>query len=228
MAATFPEVCLGAIGGTASYLRFSVEGEPPPRAADVFEQAIEARRFSPLNANSGENESIGWVPIEDPYDDELPITRDRFYFSDLVALAYREDGWSLPRPIIKQHVKRKVEAILAKGEKVGRPLKKTIELAVIAELRARSIPRPRVVDVVWDTSRHQVRIFGRGPMAAERCVALIERTFAVRLGSPHWASQAFDLDLSMRARDVLEKLSPELLFDDRLTYQPPPPDDGED
>jgi hypothetical protein len=218
---------VGALSGTASYLRFPVDGEPPRSAADVFEQAIEARRFAPLTASSGEQESAGWVPIEDPYDDELPITRDRFYIGDLVALAYREDKWSLPRPIVKQLTKRRIEELIEKGEKMPRTKRKQVELAVIAELRKKSLPRPRVMDVVWDTTQRQLRIFGRGPMATERCVALFERTFAVRVGSPHWASQAFALDLSMRARSVLEQLSPEHIFDDALAWRVEPPEEPE-
>lgn len=205
---------MGALVGNASYLRFFVDGEPPARMGDVFEQAVEARRFTPLTDKSEENESAGWVPIEDPFDDELPITRERFIFGDLLALAYREDKYALPRPIVKRRVRVKLDELANKGEKITKVKRKQVELAVVAELKRRLLPRPRVIDVVWDTRKRELRIFGKGPMATERALACFERTFAVRAVHATWAGRAFQLDLSLRARSILEQLQPELLFDD--------------
>lgn len=205
---------MGALVGNASYLRFFVDGEPPSRMGDVFEQAVEARRFTPLTDKSEESESAGWVPLEDPFDDELPITRERFIFGDLIALAYREDKYALPRPLVKRRVRVRLEELSQKGEKITKVKRKQVELAVIAELKKRLMPRARVVDVVWDTRKRELRIFGKGPMVTERAVACFERTFAVRVVHATWAGRAFQLDLSLRARAVLEQLQPELLFDD--------------
>ncbi len=217
---------MGALFGNASYLRYFVDGEPPSKMGDVFEQAIEARRFTPLTDKSEENESSGWVPLEDPFDDELPITRERFVFGDLIALAYREDKFALPRPIVKRRVRLKLDEIANKGEKITKVKRKQVELAVISELKKKILPRPRVIDVVWDTGRRELRIFGKGPMATERAVACFERTFAVNIAHATWAGRAFSLDLSLRARSILEQLTPELLFDD-IVLQAPEDDDGE-
>lgn len=209
---------MGALVGNVNYLRFFVDGEPPAAFGDVFEQAVESRRFTPLTERSDEGESAGWVPLEDPLDDELPITRDRFIFGDLIALAYREDKYALPRSLIKRRVRQKLEELEQRGElkdeKPSKSLKKQVELAVIAELKKKSLPRSRAIDVVWDTTRRELRIFGRGPMATERAAACFERTFAVRVNQATWAGRAFQLDLSLRARSILEQLTPELLFDD--------------
>lgn len=209
---------MGALSGNATYLRFFVDGEAPAKLGEVFEQAIEARRFTPLLERGEELESGGWVPLEDPFDDELPITRDRFHFGELIALAYREDRYAFPRPLVQRRIKKKLEEILEKGEKVNKAKKKQAELAVIAELKKKTLPRPRVMDLVWDMPRNELRIFGRGPMAIERATACFERTFAVRLQAASWASRAFALDLSLRARSVLEGLAPEFVFDDVAWY----------
>lgn len=211
---------MGALMGNASYLRFFVDGEPPAAFADVFEQAIEARRFTPLTDKSEEMESSGWVPLEDPFDDELPITRERFIFGDLIALSYREDKFALPRPIVKRRVRLKLEELAAQGEKVAKGKKKAVELAVIAELKKKVLPRAKAIDLVWDTTRQELRIFGKGLMATERAVAHFERTFAVGVNHATWAGRAFSLDLSLRARSILEQLTPELLFDDIVLAQP--------
>lgn len=205
---------MGALKGNSSYLRFMVDGEPPNRFGDLFEQAIEARRFTPLSAESPEDECAGWVPLDAPFDDEIPITRDRFHFGELLVLGYREDKLSIPRSVLRHQIKKKLEALEETGEKLNKQIVKAVELATLAELRQKVLPRPRVLDLVWDYPRHEVRIFGRGPMATERATALFERTFALRLVQASYATRAFALDLSMRARSVLENLGPESLFDD--------------
>lgn len=205
---------MGAVKGSSSYLRFIVEGEPPSNFGEIFEQAIEARRFAPLTAESSEDECAGWVPIDAPFDDEMPITRDRFHFGDLLVLAYREDKLSIPRSVLQHHIKKKLDALEEQGEELNKQIIKAVELATLAELRQKVLPRPRVLDLIWDYPRQEVRIFGRGPMATERATAIFERTFALRLVQASYATRAFSLDLSMRARSVLENLGPENLFDD--------------
>jgi hypothetical protein len=208
---------MGALKSAASYLRFFVDGEAPTGLGDIFEQAIESHRFVPLDPKGAEMESSGWVAIEDPFDDELPITRDRFHFGDLIALGYREDRVSLPRPLVISRLKKKLAELEARGEKITRSLRKSAEAAVLSELKRQTLPRPRVMDVVWDMSRNEARIFGRGPMATERAVACFERTFGTRVRMATWGGRAFNLDLSLRARGILENLTPETVFEDPVS-----------
>lgn len=209
---------MGALRGSSTYLRFFVDGDPPDGMGDLYEQAIEARRFAPLAPDSPDDTSAGWVPIDAPFEDDIPITRDRFWLGEHIALAYREDKIVVPRSVLSHHVKKRCDALEAEGEKLTKPQRKSVELAVLAELRQRLLPRARTLDLIWDPGRREVRVFGRGPMATERCAALFERTFSLRMTYAHYATRAFAMDLSMRARAVLEQLSPEHLFDDL----PPP------
>lgn len=205
---------MGALTGNPNYLRFFVDGEPPTGFARPYEQAIEARRFMPLTDRSEENMSCGWVPLEEPLDDESEIGRDKFVFGDIIALAYREDKFTFPRPLVKRRVRLKAEELAEQGEKITKVKKKQIELAVVAELKKRMLPRTRTMDLVWDTRRGELRIFGTGPMATERAVATFERTFGFQVSLASWSGRAFALDLSLRARSVLESIQPELIFDD--------------
>jgi DNA recombination-dependent growth factor C len=202
---------MGASSGSATYLRFLVEGEPPKDYATKFEQAVEARRFLPLSAAG--TDGMGWVPIDDPFDDELPITRDRFHFGHLIVLAYREDKLSIPRARLNHLVKQRQRKVEEEGKKVTRALTKAIKEAVLSELRQKTMPRSRVMDLMWDLDRREVRIFGRGPMARENATACFERTFGVRAVEATYATRAFAMDLSKRARSVLENIEPDEFFD---------------
>lgn len=203
---------MGTIKGSASYLRFMIEGEPPARFPERFEQAIEARRFLPISQEREENEQVGWALFGRPFDDEVPITREFFLFGDLIAISYREDRVALPKPLLDHLVRKRMEELRARGEEVNRHTKRTVEAAVAAELRLKVLPRSRVVDLVWDISRRELRIFGRGPLASERAAGLFERTFEVQAKLAHYGQRAFSIDMSLRAKGVLESLGPEPVF----------------
>lgn len=204
---------MGALGGSVSYLRFLVRGEPPKSFASVYERNIEARRFVPVSEKGEELEQAGWAALEDPYDDERAITRESFLFGDLIGVAYREDKVSVPRPLIVSRVRKRMAELRARGEEVHRGTRRNVELAVVAELKRKVLPRPRVVDLVWDHARGELRIFGRGTIATERAVALFERTFDVQASLAHYGNRAFAQELSLRAKGVLEGLGPEPVFE---------------
>lgn len=211
---------MGALGGSLSYMRFLIDGEPPKNPGSTFEKAIHSRRFVPLSPSQENPESAGWAAAESPYDDDIAITRDLFLFGDLVVLAYREDKWAIPRPVVKREVQKRIQKIIAEEKKspddIGKAFVKAVEQSIIAELKSKTLPRSKVVDVVWDMGRGEARVFGRGTMATERIASLFERTFQVKVDPGPWAARAFRLDLGSRAMGVLERLSPGWLFPDAI------------
>ena len=214
---------MGALNGSLSYLRFLVDGDPPPNPGTAWEKALQSRRFVPLLAHQDSGDSAGWVPTEAPFDDERKLTRDLFLFGDLVAVTYREDKWSIPRPLLKRETTRRLERIIAEEKKdpndIGRAFIKAVEQAVLIELKQKSFPRSKLVDVIWDTARKEARVFGRGTVATEKVASLFERTFQVRVDVGSYAARAFALDLGSRALGVLDRLSPGWLFPDAMQQQ---------
>lgn len=208
---------MGALSKAATYTRFFTEGEVPDNMAGKFERAIEARRFVPISGRGEDLMSAGWVALESPFDDELAITRDLFVFGELVALGYREDKIAVPKPLFMHLVVKRLRELEQAGETIDRQVRQAVQLSVMAELRRRVLPKPRIVDVVWDTTRGELRCFGSGTIVADRIVALFERTFSVTVRPSDYATRAFRLDLSSRARSVLETLTPAMLGD-----RPPP------
>lgn len=217
---------MGALKGSASYLRFLVEGEVAKNPGKVYEESVEARRFLPLHADAESLEQAGWVPMESPYADDLPITRDLFLFGDLVAITYREDKYVIPRAMLAKRLDERLKKIAEEeddGEKKvkSRSFKKAVEAAVLVELKRQTFPRSKLVDVVWDVRRSEVRVFGRGAVAKERCIALFERTFGVRASLAAYAARAFAIDMPERAKGVLEQLKPGPLFPDEIEVPAP-------
>lgn len=211
---------MGALAGSLSYMRFLLEGAPPNNPGAAFEKAIAARRFAPLAPSQDTSESAGWVPAEAPFDDELAVTRDLFLFGDIVVLAYREDKWAIPRPVVKREVQKRIKKIIDEEKKdpdsIGKAFVKAVEESIIVELKQKTLPRSKVIDVVWDMSRGEARVFGRGTIVTERVASLFERTFQVKVDVGPWAARAFRLELGSRAMGVLERLSPGWLFPDAI------------
>jgi hypothetical protein len=211
---------MGALNGSMSYMRFLIEGDVPANPGSAFEKAIEGRKFTPLTPSAETPESAGWVATEDPFAEGRPLTRDLFLFGDLVVISYREDKWAIPRPLVKREVQKRIQKIIEDEKKdpddIGKAFVKAVEAAIISELKQKSYPRSKVVDIVWDMGRGEARVFGRGTVVTERVASLFERTFQVRIDPGSWAAKAFELDLSSRAMGVLERLSPGWLFPDSL------------
>lgn len=210
---------MGALNGSLSYLRFLVDGGLHEKL-DHVEKSVQSRRFVPLLPHQESPESAGWVPTEAPFDDERKMTRDLFVFGDLVVVTYREDKWSIPRPLLKRETQKRIEKIIAEEKKdpdeIGKAFIKAVEQAVLTELKQKTMPRSKLVDVVWDVGRKEARVFGRGTVATERVASLLERTFQVRIDVGSYAARAFALDLGSRAQGVLERLSPGWLFPDAI------------
>ncbi len=211
---------MGALNGSLSYVRFLVDGDLPKNPGSALEKSIESRRFSPLSPTQETTESAGWVATEAPFDDGRPLTRDLFLFGDLVALTYREDKWAVPRPLLKRETAKRIQKIVDEEKKdpdsIGRAFIKAVEAAVLIELKQKTFPRTKLVDVVWDTRRREARVFGRGTIVTERVASLFERTFGARVEVGVYAARAWSLDLGSRAQGVLERLSPGWLFPDAL------------
>jgi DNA recombination-dependent growth factor C len=223
---------MGALRGSLSYLRFLVEGDVAKNPGSTYEKALEARRFMPLTPTAETLESAGFVPLESPFDDEAPLTREVFLFGEIIAVTYREDAYRIPRPLLQRETKKRIDEIIKKEkrdpETVGKAFVKAVEQSVLVELKARTIPRSKLVDVIWEPARNEARVFARGTIATERVAALFERTFQVRMELATYAARAFTIDIGSRAQGVLEKLSPGWLFPEAIGRDVTVPGEGDE
>ncbi len=204
---------MGVLGGSISYIRYFVDGAVPNNMTEVFERALEIRRFVPLHPEGDDTQTQGWVPVQRPFSDDEPITNAHFLFGERILLGYREDALSLPKPMIRDKLAKRVEDHKAKnGVEPGAQLRQQMQLTIITELRRRVLPKSKVVDVLWDTSRNELRFFARGKGVTERFIELFEQTFEVRLRQKTHAELALSADLPMRAKSMLEQLKPAEIF----------------
>jgi hypothetical protein len=188
-----------------TYLRFAVLGTPPNNLIENFERALAVRRFVPLHPEGQDTESAGWVSIQNPYLDEERILNDQFLFQERIVLGYREDKLNFPKPMLRDLVEQRMREFPDKSRQV-------IESAVMSELRHRVLPKSKVVDVLWDLSRSELRLFARGQGLVERFEKLFEQTFQMRLKQLTYPEIALSSQADLRNKGLLENLNEAVIF----------------
>jgi DNA recombination-dependent growth factor C len=174
---------MGALNGSISFLRFRVDGEE--QTPSKLLKGLEARRFLPLSPTGEVMESAGWVPMMDPFNDDLAFEKGEVFFGERICVTYREDAYKIPRNLLVRETKKRLEKIAEEEKKprdeMGRAFVKAVEQSVLIELKAKTFPRTKLVDVIWTPKRTEVRVFGKGLVVTERVASLFERTFQVRI-----------------------------------------------
>ncbi|MEI6805697.1 MAG: hypothetical protein WCK49_04230 [Myxococcaceae bacterium] len=196
---------MAILSGSMTYLRFAVIGTPPNNLIENFERALAVRRFVPLHPEAKDNETSGWVTIQNPYLDEQRILNDQFLFQERVVLGYREDKLSFPKAMLRDLVEQRI----LEFPDISR---QEIESAVMSELRQRILPKSKVVDVLWDLSRSELRFFARGQGLIERFEKLFEQTFQMRLRQLTYPEIALSSQVSLRSKGLLENLNEAVIF----------------
>lgn len=188
-----------------TYLKFSVIGNVPSNLIENFERAIAIRRFVPLHPEAKDTESSGWVSVQRPYLDEEPVLNNHFLFAERIVLGYREDKMSFPKAMLRDLIEQRLQEFPDKNRQV-------IESAVMSELRQRVLPQSKVVEILWDLSRSELRLFARGQGLVERFEKLFEQTFQMKLKQLTYPEMALSSQLSLRSKGLLENLNEAVIF----------------
>jgi DNA recombination-dependent growth factor C len=187
---------MGALKGSISVRRYTVLDKLPDDARRKLLKGIRAHLFTPIDPRSELDRSVGWVSMLDSENVDLQP-------NDLFAVA--EGGeqlrLSLRIDVLKPSgadVRRQVNTrALALEAKEGRPLSKRerreLKAVVIAELRLRTPPRVRVVDVVWNLDTRRIYFWSQVKSVNEGFLDLFVRSFGMKLeveGPSRWAQAA--------------------------------------
>lgn len=204
---------MGVLKGSFNFLQFRVDGEIPSNWVSKFEPSITLRRFSPLRPMGDDTESCGFVSPKSPFNDDQTLDAAEYIYSDQLYLAYREDTIKIPQALVKDLVAARVKEQETKtGHYVGSKTKSMIHAAIIAELRARILPKSTVVEFVYDVPAGTLRFFGRGKAVLERFVALFQQTFELRLVQLGFEERAVSASLPYSLESNLSLLHHKEIF----------------
>ena len=137
-----------------------------------------------------------------------------FVFGDRLVITYREDELRYPKDYLKARIAERARQFEEEtGEKPTKAMLEAFEAGIRGELRRKLLPGTRLVDVVWEFSTQEVRVFSRSKGPVERLQVLFERTFGVKIHQATYGQRAYRHDLNLRSRGMLENLEASPAFE---------------
>lgn len=174
---------MGLLSGSASFTRFTVEGEVPENFWDFIAERVVEHSFQDIDDTIDEY-SIGWVSVADMFDSEFAYSS--YAAGDYVVLSLRMDERKVSPAVLKKFTMKEEARI--KQEKELRRLSRNVRLEIKERIRAELVrtspPIPAVYDLCWNLSNNTLLFFSN----SRKALALLEDLF----------KETFDLSLIMQ------------------------------
>ncbi|MCF8057436.1 MAG: recombination-associated protein RdgC [Desulfocapsa sp.] len=171
---------MGFIKGTASFVRFSVEGELPENIWDFIADRIAAFSFRDIDETYDED-SLGWVSILNMFDTEFNYAS--YAAGNYVTLSMRLDERKVSSVIVKKFVQKEEERIKKEKEipKIPRSMRVEIKERIHNELMRKALPAPAVFDLCWNLENSTLLFFSTNKKAQALLEDLFKESFGLTL-----------------------------------------------
>lgn len=198
---------MGALAGSISVRRYQLLDPLPADPRQKLLRGARAHAFVPLDPKAEGDRAVGWVSIADHEDAELRA--DKLFFvgagGEQLRLALRIDVLKPPPAEVRRQLQAQAAAKEAEeGRKLTRREKAALKLEIVRTLRLRTLPRVRVVDVVWNLDTGRLYLWSQTKSVNELFVDQFVRSFGLKLeidGPTRWSRAAAEAD-------ALERLEP--------------------
>ncbi|SDP36239.1 recombination-associated protein RdgC [Desulforhopalus singaporensis] len=199
---------MGFLKGTASFVRFSVEGELPDNSLDFIADRIISFSFQDIDDTYDEY-SIGWVSVLNMFDSQFAYAS--YAAGDYITLTLRIDERKVAPAILKKFVQKEEERVRIEKElpKLSRSMKVQIKDRVRTELLRKAIPVPSTYELCWSLSDGIVLFFSTNKKAQALLEDYFKETFGLLIKQqiPYiTAEQILDEDELYN----LERVTPEI------------------
>ncbi|MFZ5797269.1 MAG: DNA recombination-dependent growth factor C [Desulfobulbus sp.] len=201
---------MGLLSGSASFMRFSVEGELPESFWDVVSDKVAAHSFRDID-DSLDEYSIGWVSVASMFD--ATFEQCPYAVGDYVVLSMRVDERKVSPAVLKKCVLKEEERIKREKQipRLGRSALMEIKERIRTQLVRKSVPIPAVYDLAWNLSDGTLLFFSTNKKAMVLLEELFKESFGLSLILQiPWNTASHVADQASLAR--LEQLRPEILL----------------
>ena len=199
---------MGFISGSASFVRFSVEGDLPENVWDFIAERVAAFSFQDIDETYDEF-SIGWVSVINMFDADFAYAS--YANGDYVTLTLRTDERKVSPAILKKFCAKEEERIKKERQipKIGKAMKTEIKERMRTELMRKAVPVPAVYDLCWNLAESTLLFFSTNKKAQAQLEDFFKETFGLTIMQqiPYLtAEHLIDEEESMRlATIVVEK-----------------------
>lgn len=201
---------MGFISGTASFVRYQVEGEIPSDFWEFAAKRIALYSFKDID-DSYEEKSAGWVSVVNMFDTEFAYAS--YAAGDYIALSMRVDERKISPAILKKFCFKEEERIKKQRQlpRLNRSQKLEIKENIKLMLTKKAMPAPAVYDLAWNLGESTLLFFSTNRVAQAQFEELFKETFglAVVLQVPYLTAAHL---LGPEEEKVLAELGPEIFI----------------
>jgi DNA recombination-dependent growth factor C len=164
--------------GTASFVRFSVEGELPENSLDFIAKRVIAYSFKDIDETYDEY-SIGWVSVLNMFDTQFAFAS--YVAGDFITLTLRIDERKVSPAILKKFVQKEEERIRLERQlpRLSRSVKVEIKERIRTELMRKAIPIPSTFELCWNLSNSTLLFFSTNKKIHSVLEDYIKESFGV-------------------------------------------------
>lgn len=199
---------MGLLKGTASFVRFSVEGELPTNTFEFIADRVAAFSFRDID-DSFDEYSIGWVSVASMFDASF---RSAGYLNgDYLTLSMRLDERKVSPAILKKCVLKEEERVRLEQQlpRLARAQRTEIKERIRAELTRKAIPVPSVYDVCWNLAEGTLLFFSTNKKAHAVFEDFFKESFGLQAVQqiPYLVAEHL---LDPEAAEQLSRIAPEI------------------
>lgn len=171
---------MGFISGSASFVRFSVEGELPENGWDFIAERIAAFSFQDIDDTYDEF-SIGWVSVLNMFDADFAYAS--YANGDYVTLTLRMDERKVSPAILKKFCAKEEERLKKERQlpKISKAMKTEIKERIQTELMRKAVPVPAVYDLCWNLADSTLLFFSTNKKAQAQLEDFFKETFGLTI-----------------------------------------------
>lgn len=166
--------------GVMSYTRFIAKSQTNFTPDDIVNK-LNLFRFKPLHPHGEDKETMGWCSYLSEYEHERAIKISDFYYDNKTIITLRLDSITIPKDLLKAMVKKSLRAYQNDHNSLpDKQIKKEIELAEAKALKARIIPKTKIIEAVWYNDSGELKIFSKNKTLLDHFTNLFQQTFLIR------------------------------------------------
>lgn len=199
---------MGFLNGSASFVRFAVEGELPENSLDFIAERVMAYCFRDIDDTYDEY-SIGWVSVLNMFDSQFQYAS--YAAGDYITLTLRVDERKVSPAILKKFVQKEEERVKLEKQvpKLGRAQRVEIKERIRTELMRKAIPIPVTYDLCWSLSESSLYFFTTNKKAHAVLEDFFKETFGLLLRQqiPYVIGEQL---LDEEGKDRLARINPDV------------------
>ena len=180
---------MGALTGTITASSYRVNAELEDGFRDSFLTKLERHGFKELEVSSEQEESMGWVTMQDPFSTTFGL--NDVFWNDYALFAMRQDTLRIPAKTLKLYYRKALAEYLQKtGKERANPSEQEeVKDNLTKTLRRRLLPNTRVLEVIWSFSRGEVWLFS----SSKKLNTLFQERFYATFGVEPIPRNAYSL-----------------------------------